>query len=371
MQKKGLVVLLIIILTFNFVGCAQSLNKSTMSQETTSAVDSQTTENTNSPTQDNTSVTEPVKEVKEVIDANGRSVTVPEKIDRIAITCNGGTTHEATIFGSGDKIVAQPSMKKFPQLLTMYPGFNSVVDPGSFDNVNIEEIIKANPDITLVGISSEKGNKLIEDAGFPTYTMLIGWAGIDTLKNEFTQVGTLLGNEDKANELIKYWNDKMAYVNDLVSKVPESEKKTVLYTNATLSSVHGKNVWGDSFITAAGGINAAAEIEDSKKASVEEIMGWNPDFIIIQKNGTALEDLKNDARISAMDAIKKGNVYQVPIGAFWWDRPSPESPLGFMWLATLLYPEYTKDIDLKKETKEFFKEFYNYDLSDEEYDSFF
>ncbi len=48
-------------------------------------------------------------------------------------------------------------------------------------------------------------------------------------------------------------------------------------------------------------------------------------------------------------------MHQVPIGAFWWDRPSPEAPLGFMWMATTLYPEYTKDIDLKKETKEFYK----------------
>lgn len=32
---------------------------------------------------------------------------------------------------------------------------------------------------------------------------------------------------------------------------------------------------------------------------------------------------------------------------------------------------YTKDIDLKKETKYFFSEFYNYELSGEEYASFF
>jgi iron complex transport system substrate-binding protein len=225
--------------------------------------------------------------------------------------------------------------------------------------------------MVLVGISSKKGNKLIADAGFPTFTMFIGWAGIDTIKNEFSQMGTLLGNEQKADELIKYWDQKLAYINAMVSKVPQDQKKHVLYTSRDLISVSGKNVWGDSLITASGGLNAAAEITDGSKASIEQIMKWNPDVIIVQKNGNAAEELKKDSRISDLKAIKNGQVYQVPIGAFWWDRPSPESPLGFMWLATKLYPEYTKEIDLKRETKEFFKEFYNYDLSDEEYNSFF
>ena len=42
-----------------------------------------------------------------------------------------------------------------------------------------------------------------------------------------------------------------------------------------------------------------------------------------------------------------------------------------MWLAKLLYPDYTREIDLEKETREFFREFYRYELTDEEYRSFF
>ncbi len=72
-----------------------------------------------------------------------------------------------------------------------------------------------------------------------------------------------------------------------------------------------------------------------------------------------------------MTAIKNKAVYACPIGAFWWDRPSPESPLGFIWLAQTLYPEQMKEIDLKQETLDFYEIFYNYKLSDEEYASFF
>ena len=74
----------------------------------------------------------------QLIDANGKEVAIPERIDRIAVTCQGGATHEITILGAGDKISAQPTMKAFPQLLVMFPEYESIVDPGKFDNVNID-----------------------------------------------------------------------------------------------------------------------------------------------------------------------------------------------------------------------------------------
>ena len=113
------------------------------------------------------------------------------------------------------------------------------------------------------------------------------------------------------------------------------------------------------------------DIPAGSEVSVEQVLNINPDVLIKQKNDKGVSTMLNDERITKLKAVESKDVYQCPIGAFWWDRPSPESPLGFMWLAKTVYPEYTKDIDLKKETKDFFKEFYHYDLTDEEYNSFF
>jgi iron complex transport system substrate-binding protein len=68
--------------------------------------------------------------------------------------------------------------------------------------------------------------------------------------------------------------------------------------------------------------------------------------------------------------VKENAVYCCPVGAFWWDRPSPEAILGIMWLAKTLYPKAMSDIDIKKETKWFFERFYKYSLTDKEYESF-
>lgn len=396
MRTKTIAILLSILLVISMTACSQAGNpggSAPPQTDTNAKVPSEAVDTSGSaPTQADTNPKAPSQAVNaggssqaqtdtkpkattQVVDAIGRTITIPEVMKRIAITCNGGTTQEASIFGAADKIVAQPPMNTFPQLLKIYPDYKNIINPGTFDNVNVEEIIKADPNVVLVGISSPKGNKLIEDAGFPTFTMYIGWASVKTLKNEFVQIGTLLGNKAKAEELVNYWNKKTADINSMVSKVPINDRKKVLYVSVTaegVSSVHGTGVWGDDFIKSSGSLNAA-DVEGSKQVNAEQILMWDPDLIIVQKDqkANAVEKVMKDPKIGDLKAIRGKQVYQVPIGAFWWDRPSPESPLAFMWLAKLVYPEYTKEIDLKKETKEFFKTFYNYDLSDAEYDSFF
>ena len=139
--------------------------------------------------------------------------------------------------------MAQPGMKRFPQLLRMFPRFAEVVDPGSFDKVNVEELMKAAPDLVLVGVSSKKGNRLIEEAGMPTYTMLIGWAAVDKLKQEFLNLGTILGREAEARRLVDYWNEKLGWVETLVGRVPEEERKVVYYTGKTITKASASD-WG-------------------------------------------------------------------------------------------------------------------------------
>lgn len=303
-----------------------------------------------------------------VIDAERREVTFPKNIKKVAITCQGGTTHEVAIFGGPDMIVAQPSMKKFPHLLKMYPQFNDVIDAGSFDDVSVEQLMEVEPDMVLVGISSKKGNAKIEEVGLPTYTMLIGWAAVDTLKQEFLNIGRMFNNEKKAQELVKHWDDTLANLDSMLAKVPENKRKKVYYTGKGITKANTGD-WGRSWIKGSGGIFAVPENIDGE-ISVEQVLEWNPDVIITQ-GGNGTSDLLGDGRIQDIKAIKNKEVYECPIGGFWWDRPSPEATLGFLWLAKTLYPEYTQDIDLKNETKNFYKEFYKYDLSDAEYESFF
>jgi iron complex transport system substrate-binding protein len=76
-------------------------------------------------------------------------------------------------------------------------------------------------------------------------------------------------------------------------------------------------------------------------------------------------------KLKKLKAVTTGCVYPCPIGAFWWDRPSPEAILGILWLSKKLYPEVLADIDLKDESRIFYREFYGHELTDPEFEEFF
>ena len=307
-----------------------------------------------------------------VIDAAKRTVTLPERIDKILITCYGGVTNQIVVLGGEDKIVGQPCMDRFPQLLKMRPELGDIPSAGQFDNINIEEIIALNPDMVFAGIISKKGNRKIEEVGLPLVTMYIGKARIGLMKDEFLHTGLILGKEEKARALVDYWEEKIALIGQRVKTIPQEKRLKVYYSSHDILRTEGDAWWTQDLLELAGAVNVAADIGQGQETTLENLIRWNPDVIVAQrlKGKDRVKDILSDPQVQDIKAVKDKRVYEFPIGAFWWNRPSPEAPLGFLWLAKKLYPELMADIDMKQETKYFFKTFFGYELSDAEYEAF-
>lgn len=306
-----------------------------------------------------------------VRDAAGRSVCVPHRIERIAITCYGGAVQEIALFKGGDRIVAQPDVARFPQLARMYPRLRRLPDAGSFDNVNLESLLALRPDIVFASISSGSTNDRIRSLGIPVFTLGTGRQDIHTILEEFERVGAMLGEEDKARTLVAYWRDQLAAIRRRIAGT--GTPKRVLYLGGS-GGTENRLGWGDAFITAAGGVNVAHDLESKGAVSAEQIRLWNPDVIVTSTNAgnrTSPASIRRESAYRQVRAVADGQVHAAPIGGFWWDRPSPEAILGILWLSRILYPESMKDMNLEKETKMFFSKFYDYALSDDEYRRFF
>lgn len=307
-----------------------------------------------------------------ITDMAGNTVEVPTNISRIVITCCGGATHEVMVMGGSDNIIAQPSKCIMPQLKVIQPRFETVPDAGSFDNVNVEQILALHPDIVIASVTSEKGNTKIRDSGIPVVSVMTGRGNMSVLKQEFAMIGRILGRESDASVLLSYWDEHLTLFQDRISNIPADQRKTVYYMNGKLGSTDGSGWWGQELIVSAGGINVAESLGTVQETTIEQIIAWNPDVIIISRNKGVftVDDVKNNPQLSSINAIKNNHVYVCPTGAFWWDRPSPETPLGILWLAKILYPERYEDIDLKTETQEFYRIFYQYSLNDSEFERF-
>ena len=136
-----------------------------------------------------------------------------------------------------------------------------------------------------------------------------------------------------------------------------------------LLKVDGTGTIVDMWIKLAGGVNAVQKDGFKMEMSAEELININPDIIIVggADNQKAVEKIYADSVFAGLKAVKDKKVYGNPKGVFSWDRYGAESALQILWAAKTIQPELFADIDIKAETKAFYKKFMNYELSDEEF----
>lgn len=349
-MKKLIAVTLCIFFAAAFTGCNSSQG-TTSSEQNSKAQDSQKT--------------------KSITDASGAKVEVPTTINKIADSWKAHN-EVLSVLGVGDKVVATSLTKAAtPWIYKVTPNMNSAVSTFGA-NFNTEDLMNNKPDVVFVQAADKSVDK-ISSLGIPT--VQLNFTDFDSMKKCVTLTGEVLGGdaEKRAAEYNKYLDDKIKMIKDVTSDVPDNEKPKILHVESLSPiAVDGGNSIINDWIESAGGINAAKEINGTmKEVSLEQVMEWNPDIIILGGDGSngkvnLLDNMVNDPNWQKVSAVKNGKVYQNPAGAYLWDRYSCEEALQIQWAAKTIYPDKFKDLDISAETKSFFKKFLNYDLTDEE-----
>ena len=130
----------------------------------------------------------------------------------------------------------------------------------------------------------------------------------------------------------------------------------------------GSNSLIGEWMKLAGATNSLDGVENLKNISLEQIIASQPEYIIIggadaQKG---VDAIKADAAWKDVPAVKNDKIIKNPVGTFNWDRYSAEEALQILWAAKLFHPEQFQDVDLVKETREFYSTFYGYNLTEDE-----
>ena len=118
-----------------------------------------------------------------------------------------------------------------------------------------------------------------------------------------------------------------------------------------------------------GGENVTKELTDGywTTISVEELVKKNPDVIyMVVYASYSKDDILKDERLKGINAIKNNKVYVFPSTLEAWDYPTPSSMLGILWLENNLHPDLYSKEDYIKDAKDFYKEFYDIEVSEEE-----
>lgn len=314
-------------------------------------------------------------EQRTIVDMTGRQVIIPPKISRIA---DAWPAHHGLLqmLGAGDKIVATIAFAKRPWIMKINPQMEQATTVFDMSSVNIEALLKTKPDIAFM-TSLDKSALLVADLGIPTVQMY--FHDFASLKDCVRMTGVILGDESmrRAEAYITYLDGKLAGITAVTAKIPQTEKPKVLHiTTLAPLTVDGRDTIMNEWIEVAGGINVAADVSgNSQEVSMERIIKWNPDVIIIgnaagtiDKDGgkTNIQGILQDELWRQVAAVKQGKVFINPEGMFLWDRYSAEEALQIQWAAKVLHPDKFAEVDMVRETVYFFRTFYDYDLSEAE-----
>ncbi|AKB81595.1 Iron(III) ABC transporter, solute-binding protein [Methanosarcina barkeri 3] len=308
-------------------------------------------------------------ETRIVNDSAGRQVQVPLKVERVADTWMGHNEVLAML-GADDRIVATMfSLKTRPWAYKVCPAYyNAVTLSPTYD---VEALLATKPDVVFMP-SRDKNIEKVSNLGVPVVE--VNFTDFDSMKKCFSDTANVLGDEEaleRSQKYNAYLDSKLESVRNISSKIPYKERPKVLHlvSLSPLCVDGGGNIISD-WIEAAGGVNAAEEVKGGimQEVSMEQVLKWNPDVIILSVNAKSeeKEQIMNSESWKKVKAVKNNRVYLNPEGAFIWSRAGAEEALQIQWAAKTINPDMFQSIDINNETKWFYKTFFDYELTDED-----
>ena len=319
-----------------------------------------------------------------LVDQADRTVTIPRPIERV-ITLSAPVTRMMIGLGAEDELVGvgtsdhkyvinpEPSRGVGPKWDEVVGELKlkELPNVGSGREPNQELIVSLKPDVVIpyAGKSSAGfWNTFQDNTGIPVVVGHRGSKGpiYDETFEQIEHMGRVLGKEKRAEEIVSYFEEKLAKVTEVTSQIPDSEKPTVFFPCFWMGSTTKANPHYEA-VELAGGIlvfkldSPIIHIE----VSMEQVIDWNPDIFLLSKTSTTpsftVEDLLSHPNLQTVNAVKNRKVYYTlnAINLLGADHPRVITEVFYM--AKLFHPDKFEDLDVEKEGNELFERFYGVD----------
>jgi iron complex transport system substrate-binding protein len=364
-MKRVISFFIILVLVMSlFIGCSPKTPVEVEKGETSE----QTTKKEEAPEQTTKKEKTPEQTTKKIVDMMGNEVEIPAEVKTV-VNLWPSSNEVMICLGAGDLIIGTMEfVKKLPWVNTVYPKIKDV----PVMDANAEELLKVNPDV-IITASPDDTERLI-NAGLNAINLMFN--DYDSMKKSVTILGEVLGGEYKvkADKLIEYVNKNISLTEETFKDLEDKDKPVVYYiqgqANNGIYSTTGAGTIMEQWVNYGGGKYATSDLGKGmqiKDVTPEQILKTNPDIVVI--GGPAQHDLYDELMKASewqeIKAIKNKRVYKIPNGCFPWDRFGAESAMQILWAATTFHPELI-NIDMVNEVKTFYKDFAEFDMTDEQ-----
>lgn len=318
-------------------------------------------------------------ETREFTDSTGRTVTIPAKITKIAIS--GPLSQIYILPIAGDLLVGVSNAYSEDAALYLPPYILEKTEIGQLyggkGEMDLEALLAAAPDVVIdIGetkkSTAEDLTALTDQTGIPFIHIS---ATVATAPEAYRTMGKLLGREEKAETLASWCENTYAMMNAMMAKVDaDGARKSLLYCLGDRGvNVIAEGSFHAETINMMGKNLAALEDVVSKgtgnEVDLEQILLWNPDVIIFAPD-SCYDSIATSEQWQSVSAVAAGTYYKTPLSPYGWlsSPPAVQRYLGMLWLGALLYPEYA-EYDLQEKVTEYYQLFYGCDLTDAMYDA--
>ncbi|MDL2260793.1 iron ABC transporter substrate-binding protein [Methanimicrococcus sp. OttesenSCG-928-J09] len=350
-KKAGLMAVLILLLFVSFSGCIGNSDNSGSGKDTIT-----------------------------VTDAFGRTVEVPDNPEKIAVSGSGSMRYFVYL-GVIDRVVAVDYQDNSSNLMPKDKRPYALAHPEIKEKpllgtskglVDAEKLLAANPDVLFYSATSSNdiaaADQIQSKTGIPVVLFYNGnyVTEKDKIDETLLMIGKILHKEQRAQDIIQYFETTAADLTNRIKDVPASNK-TVFVGGVAYNGPHGLNGTNPIYMpfeilnadNVAAGVPLSGPSTGYALVSKEIILEWDPEIIFVDvetvtaAGGGAFVELKNDPSYKGLSAAKSGEIYAV----------NPHTSMGVnhetalancYYIGKILYPEQFKDVDPAEKADEIY-----------------
>jgi iron complex transport system substrate-binding protein len=295
-----------------------------------------------------------------ITDMAGREVTVPSTVER-TIGLGSGALRMLTYMDAVDTVVGvetletQNTKRPYRPYVLANEGLTETTPIGSRKSPDTERMLAQQPDVVFwAWAKKKKADDLQSKLGVPVVVVNPGDLA-PGLQEDFFEtlrtMGTVLGSEDRAEELVSYTEETMS---DLQSRTPSADGPRS-YIGYLGRGKHGLTYTQPLYppfdlVGATNVVSGIAEDDLKKKKGAarttidpEQLIEWDPEYLFIDLGTETYEDLENE-EYQSIDAIQNGDVYGVP--------PTRDYSINVgtllanaYYIGSVLFPDAYDDVD--------------------------
>ena len=315
--------------------------------------------------------TEGTTDPLEITDSTGHIVLLESLPERIAIAGKATVMVQDTVFLFQEATTRLVAIEDRNQ--SAYR-FLPLVDP-SFEekeifqlNVGPEQIAAVQPDLVIMkSFMAEQLGEPLELLDIPV--IYLDLETTEAFYQDVETLGQVFGAEQRAEEINRYYQERVGLVEALVSSA-ESNPRVLILQHSDRDGEVAFNVppvsWLQTrMVEISGGEPIWRDLDAGGGwivVNLEQIAAWDPDQIYIidyaGKAETVKEELLNNEIWGNLAAVQNDQLYAFAYDLYSWDQPDTRWILGLQWLATKIHPDLTAEIDILEEVNSFYSELY-------------